>query len=56
MRRTFNVGIGMMVAVAEENAEKAIALLEAEGETVFRMGRISQTEGSEASETVEFID
>jgi phosphoribosylformylglycinamidine cyclo-ligase len=40
MRRTFNLGIGMVVAVAHEQAARARALLEAEGETVFAIGRI----------------
>ena len=41
MARTFNCGIGMVVVVAGDSAEKAQELLTAEGETVFRIGRIA---------------
>ena len=40
MLRTFNCGIGMAVIVAAEDAERATALLAAEGEQVFRIGVI----------------
>ncbi|MDR2219286.1 MAG: phosphoribosylformylglycinamidine cyclo-ligase [Methylobacillus sp.] len=40
MLRTFNCGIGMVVIVAAEDAERATALLAAEGEQVFRIGVI----------------
>ncbi|WP_123400716.1 phosphoribosylformylglycinamidine cyclo-ligase [Inmirania thermothiophila] len=40
MLRTFNCGIGMVVCVAEEEAARAQALLEAAGETVWCLGRI----------------
>jgi phosphoribosylformylglycinamidine cyclo-ligase len=40
MARTFNCGIGMVLAVAEADAAAATAELEAGGETVFRVGRI----------------
>jgi phosphoribosylformylglycinamidine cyclo-ligase len=38
MARTFNCGIGMVAAVAPEQAEAAAKLLTAEGETVYRIG------------------
>jgi phosphoribosylformylglycinamidine cyclo-ligase len=41
MLRTFNCGVGMVVAVAAGDAEQATALLEAAGETVYRIGRIT---------------
>jgi phosphoribosylformylglycinamidine cyclo-ligase len=41
MRRTFNMGIGMIVAVAPERADEAHKLLEAEGEAVFRIGQVA---------------
>lgn len=44
MHRTFNCGIGMAVVVPEEEAEKAKAFLEAEGETVYTIGTIQRTE------------
>lgn len=40
MARTFNCGIGMVLAVAEENAGRVTAELEAAGETVHRIGQI----------------
>jgi len=40
MHRTFNCGIGMVVIVAAADADAATALLVAEGETVYRIGRI----------------
>jgi phosphoribosylformylglycinamidine cyclo-ligase len=39
MLQTFNMGIGMVVIAGPDEADKAIELLEAEGETVFRLGR-----------------
>jgi len=40
MHRVFNCGIGMTVIVAKENADAAIAQLQAAGETVMRIGEI----------------
>ncbi len=40
MLRTFNCGIGMVAVVAAERAEAIAAVLEAEGETVHRLGRV----------------
>ena len=40
MHRVFNNGIGMAVVVAAEDAERAKALFEAEGETVYTIGEI----------------
>jgi len=44
MLRTFNCGIGMVVCVPEAIADRATALLEAQGETVYRIGRIASCE------------
>jgi len=41
MLRTFNCGVGMIAVVAEGDAEKVIAALEAQGETVFALGRMT---------------
>lgn len=46
MFRTFNMGIGMVVIVAEEQAEEAAAIAEKLGEKVYRIGSV--TEGSRA--------
>ncbi len=40
MYQTFNCGIGMVVVVAPEHAEAAVAQLEADGETVWRIGEV----------------
>ena len=44
MRRTFNLGLGMLVCVAPENVATATTLLEGAGETVFRVGGIDAAE------------
>lgn len=41
MLRTFNCGVGMIAVVAEGDAGKVSAALEAEGETVFTLGRMT---------------
>ncbi|MGB7989688.1 MAG: phosphoribosylformylglycinamidine cyclo-ligase [Candidatus Methylophosphatis roskildensis] len=41
MHRVFNCGIGMVVIVAEENAEQAMVALRKAGETVFKIGQIA---------------
>lgn len=43
--KTFNSGVGMMLAVDAATADETIALLEAEGETVYRMGTVTNGEG-----------
>ncbi|MHC9237098.1 phosphoribosylformylglycinamidine cyclo-ligase [Pseudooceanicola sp. 502str34] len=43
--KTFNCGIGMVVVVAADQAEALTALLEGEGETVFRLGTVTDGEG-----------
>ncbi len=40
MHRVFNCGIGMTVIVSQENADAAMAQLQAAGETVYRIGEI----------------
>ncbi len=40
MARTFNCGIGMIVVIAKEDAERAAELLREHGETVFTIGDI----------------
>jgi phosphoribosylformylglycinamidine cyclo-ligase len=46
MLRTFNCGVGMVVCVAEEQAEQALSLLQSMGETAWRLGRIDATDGA----------
>lgn len=43
--KTFNCGIGMMLVVAQDQAETLKALLVAEGESVVQMGRVVAGEG-----------
>ena len=43
--KTFNAGIGMVLAVAPDRADGLAALLEAEGETVFRIGTVGAGAG-----------
>ncbi|KIF81741.1 phosphoribosylformylglycinamidine cyclo-ligase [Noviherbaspirillum autotrophicum] len=52
MHRVFNCGIGMVVVVAKENADAAIAQLQAAGETVSRIGEIRERQGNEAQTIV----
>lgn len=40
MHRVLNCGIGMVIVVAADEAEQAMAHLEAQGETVYRIGHI----------------
>ena len=47
MYRTFNCGIGMVVIVAAEDADKAQAFLAEQGETVYRLGAIRERQGDE---------
>jgi phosphoribosylformylglycinamidine cyclo-ligase len=47
MVRTFNCGIGMAVVVPADKAEQAKAVFEANGETVFRIGRIRDRKDGE---------
>ncbi|MBU8539097.1 phosphoribosylformylglycinamidine cyclo-ligase [Falsiroseomonas tokyonensis] len=45
MLRVFNCGLGMVLVVAEDQAAAAQAQLEADGETVFRIGTLEAGEG-----------
>ncbi len=48
MRRTFNMGIGMLVAVPAGAADAAQSILEAEGEKVFTIGSVERADQVEA--------
>ena len=52
MHRVFNCGIGMVVIVSKDNADAAIAHLQAAGETVSRIGEIRERQGTEAQTIV----
>lgn len=52
MYRVFNCGVGMVVIVAAEDADAAIASLSAAGETVYRLGRIDARKDGEPQTVV----
>lgn len=47
MYNTFNMGIGMVAAVNKEDADKAIAILEENGEKAYKIGYVSEGSGIE---------
>ncbi|ROW15033.1 hypothetical protein VPNG_03351 [Cytospora leucostoma] len=47
MARTFNNGVGMVAVVAAGDVDEAVKVLEAEGETVYRIGRLIKRDGAE---------
>lgn len=53
MHRVFNCGIGMAIIVAPEFADTAMQLLEAAGETVWRIGAIRPRRADEAQAVIE---
>ncbi|NNG25183.1 phosphoribosylformylglycinamidine cyclo-ligase [Telluria aromaticivorans] len=53
MHRVFNCGIGMTVIVSKENADAAMAQLQAAGETVYRIGEIRAREEGQAQTIVQ---
>ena len=42
--KTFNMGVGMSVVIAKEDAEKALKILKANGEDAYIMGEIIASE------------
>jgi len=52
MHRVFNCGIGLVIVVAAADAEAAIAELKAQGEAVYRIGKIRARQGDEAQTLV----
>lgn len=53
MLRTFNCGVGMVVCVAEEDADAAMSLLQEQGENVWRLGLIDKTDGKPVVEVIQ---
>ncbi|MDD9196242.1 phosphoribosylformylglycinamidine cyclo-ligase [Aliivibrio sp. S3MY1] len=47
MYRTFNCGVGLIIALPKEQAEQAVALLNAEGENAWVIGEIAAAEQGE---------
>jgi phosphoribosylformylglycinamidine cyclo-ligase len=52
MHRVFNCGIGLVVVVAAADADAAMAELKAQGEAVYRIGKIRARSGDEAQTIV----
>jgi phosphoribosylformylglycinamidine cyclo-ligase len=46
MRRTFNCGVGLVVCVAADDAERVRAMLREAGETAWVLGRVTAGEGA----------
>jgi phosphoribosylformylglycinamidine cyclo-ligase len=53
MRRTFNMGLGMLVCVPGDRVAEAVTLLERSGEQVFAVGQVAATDAPDAP--VEFL-
>ena len=52
MHRVFNCGIGMVVIVAPKHVDQAMRELQADGETVWRIGEITERRADEAQTTI----
>ncbi|RYC47652.1 phosphoribosylformylglycinamidine cyclo-ligase [Pectobacterium zantedeschiae] len=48
MYRTFNCGVGMIIALPAEQADEAVALLSSSGENAWKIGVITQTDAGDA--------
>nr|WP_219606702.1 MULTISPECIES: phosphoribosylformylglycinamidine cyclo-ligase [Pectobacterium] len=48
MYRTFNCGVGMIIALPAEQADEAVALLNSSGENAWKIGVITQTDAGDA--------
>ena len=53
MRRTFNMGLGMLVCVPADRVAEAVTLLERSGEQVFSVGQVAAADAPDAP--VEFL-
>ncbi len=47
MFNTFNMGVGMVLTVAAEDADKTIEILQANGQDAYRLGTIVEGDGVE---------
>jgi len=54
MYRTFNCGVGMVIAVPENNAESCLSLLQSIGENAWQIGHIEMK--SEGEDSVEMVN
>ena len=55
MRRTYNIGVGLAVAVAPADAERVADAMRAAGETVFTFGKVIETPGAVDDDRVRFV-
>ncbi len=46
MYRTFNCGVGLIIALPEQKVEQALAILAAQGENAWKIGHIEATDGT----------
>lgn len=53
MFNTFNMGVGMSIVVSEEDAEKALHILQEQGEEAYLLGKI--TESTETAEKIRIL-
>ena len=44
MFNTFNMGVGMSVVVAEQEADKALAILRANGQEAYAIGHVAESQ------------
>jgi len=56
MYRTFNCGVGMVLAVPANKADEAISILEAEGETAWKIGHIATSASGEEQVELSGLD
>ena len=57
MRRTFNMGLGMLAIVPSADAERAIAACASSGDAAFLVGSIESIDpGTEFEARVRFLD
>lgn len=47
MYRTFNCGVGMVIALAADQADKAIALMNEKGENAWKIGYIKASDSEQ---------
>ena len=55
MRRTFNIGVGLVMCVRPESASKVVAALTGAGETVWEFGRVVEMPGAIDEARVRFL-
>ena len=55
MRRTFNMGLGMLVCVPADRVAEAVTVLERSGEQVFPVGQVAAADAGTTEAPVEFL-